>query len=179
MAVVLDSWAGYPGACGNRTGLWRCLRPAYLDTHPHVCRPGTELELYWWLHRLFSLWQRRIFRYWRLYYRPHVTQQSAFLVRAYRRCVSRWSLRFFIGITSAAAERPLLRHCHAWHSRGPTRVCGGEECWWRWWPDVIAASQLELVRLLFLCVPGTISALSADNCFPHTQPFRLCARRYP
>src|SRR5260370_22898717 len=122
-----------------------------METHPHVCRPGTELELYWWLHRLFSLWQRRIFRYWRLYYLPHVTQQSAFLVRAYRRCVSRWSLRFFTGTTSAAAERPLLRHCHACHSRGTTRVCVGGGCRWRWWRAGVSAAPRTSDTLAFIC----------------------------
>src|SRR5690242_12965976 len=106
MAVVLDAWAGNPGACGNCTGVWQCLRPAYLDAHRHVYSPGAELELYWRLYRLFSLWQCRIFRYRRVYYRANVARQPAFLVRTYRRRARRCFLRLFTGATSAAAERP-------------------------------------------------------------------------
>src|SRR5260370_33404190 len=118
MAVVLDSWAAHPGACGDCTGAWRCLRLAYLDTDHHVCGSGAELELYWWLYWLFILWQCRIFRHRRVYDRTDVTRQPAFLVRTSRRRARRCSLRLFTGAASAAATRPLLRHCYAWRSRG-------------------------------------------------------------
>src|SRR5712692_5223239 len=176
MAVVLDSRAGDPGTCGNCTGAWRCLRPAYLDTHHYVYGSGAKLELYWWLYWLFILWQCRILRHRRVYHRTDVTRQPAFLVGTSRGRARRRSLRLFTGTTSAAAERPLLRHCYAWHSRGHARVRDGEGCRWWWWrPDVLTASQPGLLCWLFLRIPGAIPALPADYRFPHAQPFRLCA----
>src|SRR5260370_36973906 len=111
MAVVLDSWAAHPGACGDCTGAWRCLRLAYLDTDHHVCGSGAELELYWWLYWLCVLWQCRIFPHGRVCSRAEFIRHAAVLVRTSLRRARRCSLRPFILAARRAAPRPLLRLC--------------------------------------------------------------------